>query len=154
MECNLTTATVAIQSLPINVFEPGTNASGVQTTGVALLADYMSQVPITVTDVYVEVELTELYSVYTYQGDASISCAVNMKFPPADLAFSVGNVSSATVNAGSYDPASIPGTGTRFMGRVFRFRPDNPGYGYGFEVQVNFAGMKLRRVMAVLREST
>jgi hypothetical protein len=152
LESNITTATVALHTVAINVFEPGTDASGNPSTGTVLLADYMSQTPITVTDVYVEVELTELYSVYTYQGDASISCAVNMKFPPADLAFSVGNVSSTTLSAGNYDPASIPGTGTRFMGRVFRFRPDNPGYGYGFEVQVNFAGMKVRRVMAVLKE--
>lgn len=153
MEHNVTDKKVAIQTLRIPTFEPGTDSSGNPATGTALLADYMSQTPITVTDVYVEVELVELGSPNQYVGDGSISCTVNMKFPPADLAFSVGNVSSTTMNAGTYDPASIPGTGTRFMGRVFRFRPDNPGYGYGFEVQVNFAGMKVRRVFAVLKEA-
>lgn len=152
MEHNHTDNKVAIQTLRIPTFEPGTDTGGVPATGTVLLADYMSQTPITVTDVYVEVELVELGSPNAYFGDGSITCAINMKFPPADLAFSVGNVSSTTMNAGSYDPASIPGTGTRFMGRVFRFRPDNPGYGYGFEVQVNFASMKVRRVMAVLKE--
>jgi hypothetical protein len=152
MEHNVTDKKVAIQTLRIPTFEPGTDSAGNPATGTVLLADYMSQTPITVTDVYVEVELAELGSPNQYGGDGSINCAINMKFPPADLAFSVGNVSSTTMNAGNYAGSAIPGTGTRFMGRVFRFRPDNPGYGYGFEVQVNFAGMKVRRIMAVLRE--
>jgi len=152
MEHNVTDKKVAIQTLRIPTFEPGTDSAGNPATGTVLLADYMSQTPITVTDVYVEVELVELGSPNLYYGDGSINCAINMKFPPADLAFSVGNVSSTTMNAGNYAGSAIPGTGTRFMGRVFRFRPDNPGYGYGFEVQVNFAGMKVRRVMAVLKE--
>jgi len=153
MEHNLTDKKVAIQTVKIPTFEPGTDAAGNPQTATLVLADYMSQVPITVTDVYVEVELAQLYGAYAYTSDASISCRIIMKYPPADLAFSVGNVLSTLMNAGNYAASTIPGTGTRFMGRVFRFRPDNPGYGYGFEVQVNFAGMKVRRVMAVLKES-
>lgn len=153
MEHNATDKKVAIHTIRIPTFEPGTDSAGNPQSATLLLADYMSQVPITCTDVYVEVELVELYGAYNYGGDADISCQVNMKYPPADLPFTVGNVSSTLMNGGTYAASGIPGTGTRFMGRVFRFRPDNPGYGYGFEVQVNFSGMKLRRVMAILKES-
>lgn len=154
MEHNQTDKKVAIHTIRIPTFEPGTDSAGNPQSATLLLADYMSQVPITCTDVYVEVELVDLYGAYAYGGDADISCRINMKYPPADLPFTVGNVSSTLMNGGNYSGSGIPGTGTRFMGRVFRFRPDNSGYGYGFEVQVTFSGMKLRRVMAILKESS
>lgn len=154
MEYNQTDKKIALHKVMMPGFEPGVDAFDIPLSGTVLLSDYMSQVPITVSDVYVEVELVELYSSYAYMGGGNIQCKINMKYPPADLAFSVGDVSSTLMNGGYVLGSTIPGTGTRFMGRVYRFRPDNPGYGYGFEVQVNFAGMKLRRVMAVLKEAS
>lgn len=152
LEWNATQKKIAFHYMEIATFEPGKNDDGTASSATAKLADYMSQVPITVTDVYVEAEVVQLLASYNYTGNSAISCQVNMKFPPADLALSVGDVTSSNQTLSPVSGSTIPGTGTRFMGRVFRFRPDNPGYGYGFEVQINFSGMKVRRVMAVLKE--
>lgn len=152
LEWNASQKKVAFHYMEIATFEPGKNDDGTASSATAKLADYMSQVPITVTDVYVEAEVVQLLSTYNYTGDSAISCQINMKFPPGDLALSVGDVTSSNQTLTPVSGSTIPGTGTRFMGRVFRFRPDNSGYGYGFEVQLNFSGMKVRRVMAVLKE--
>lgn len=152
LEWNATQKKIAFHYMEIATFEPGKNENGTASSATAKLADYMSQVPITVTDVYVEAEVVQLLASYNYTGNSAISCQVNMKYPPADLALSVGDVTSSNQTLSPVSGSTIPGTGTRFMGRVFRFRPDNPGYGYGFEVQINFSGMKVRRVMAVLKE--
>jgi hypothetical protein len=132
-------------------FEPGQTASRAPSTATALLSDFSSQVPITVKDVFVEVEVVELETVSAYTAASSVAVRTNMKYPVGDLAVSVGDVSSTNMTT-SITNSDIPGTGTRFMGRVYRFRPDNPGYGYGIEIQITFSGVKVRRVMAVIEE--
>lgn len=153
LEWNATQKKVAFHYMQIATFEPGKNDDDTPSSATAKLADYMSQIPITVTDVYIEAEVAQLLTGYNYTGDSAISCQVNMKYPPGDLALSVGEVTSSSLTLSPVGASTIPGTGTRFLGRVYRFRPDNPGYGYGFEVQINFSGMKIRRVMAVLKEA-
>jgi hypothetical protein len=140
---------IAVFTVKIPTFEPGKTAAGGPSTATALLSDYSSQVPITVKDVFVEAEVVELDN--EYLTDGSISVRTNMKYPIGDLALSAGEVTSSTLTT-TVDNDDVPGTGTRFLGRVYRFRPDNPGYGYGIEIQVQFSGVKVRRVMAVIEE--
>lgn len=143
--------TIAIHTMQVASFEPGLNTAGTAASATVRLVDYMSKTPISVTEVFVEVELGQLYTGYNFTGNGAVSATVNMKYPIGDLALSAGDVSSTTL---SYSTANgtIPGTGTRFIGRVYRFRPDNAGQGYGFEVQVAFAGCRIRRVMAIIEE--
>jgi hypothetical protein len=142
---------IAIHTMAVASFEPGAKTDDTPASATVRLVDYMSKVPISVTDIYVEVELAQLYSSSNYTGTGVLSCTVNMKYPLGDLPISAGNVSSSTL---SYTTtiSTIPGTGTRFLGRMFRFRPDNAGHGYGFETEITFSGCKLRRVLAVTED--
>jgi len=142
---------IAIHTMKVNSFEPGLNTAGTAASATVRLVDYMSKTPISVTEVFVEVELGQLYTGLNFTGNGAVSATVNMKYPVGDLALSAGDVSSTTLSY-STDNGTIPGTGTRFIGRVYRFRPDNAGQGYGFEVQVAFAGCRIRRVMAIIEE--
>jgi hypothetical protein len=154
MQVSKTTAgalKVGVHTVKLPTFEPGQTASRAPSTATALLSDFSSQVPITVKDVFVEVEVVELETASAYTAASSVAVRTNMKYPIGDLAVSVGDVSSTNMTT-SITNSDIPGTGTRFMGRVYRFRPDNPGYGYGIEIQITFSGVKVRRVMAVIEE--
>lgn len=154
MQVSKTTAgvhKVGVHTVKLPTFEPGQTASRAPSTAVALLSDFSSQIPITVKDVFVEVEVVELETASAYTAASSVAVRTNMKYPIGDLAISVGDVSSTNMTT-SITNSDIPGTGTRFMGRVYRFRPDNPGYGYGIEIQITFSGVKVRRVMAVIEE--
>jgi hypothetical protein len=142
---------IAVHNMKIPSFEPGASVAGIPTTATVRLVDFMSKTPISVTDIFVEVELTQLNSTYAYTGDGNVACTINMKYPLGDLPISAGNVSSSTLTYTTTN-TTIPGTGTRFLGRMFRFQPNNGGHGYGFEVQVAFAGCKLRRVLAVTED--
>ena len=143
--------TIAVHNMKIPSFEPGASNAGVPTVATVRLVDFMSKVPISVTDVFVEVELTQLNSSYAYTGDGSVACTINMKYPLGDLPISAGNVSSSTLTYTTTN-TTIPGTGTRFLGRMYRFKPNDGGHGYGFEVQVAFSGCKLRRVLAITED--
>lgn len=149
LEVNMTDKVIALQMMAIPSFEPGKNADTTPATATVKLVDYMSQVPISITDVLVEVEVAQLYSVYNYTGNGQVSAQINMKYPLGDLALSVGDVSSTNL---TYTTSinTIPGTGTRFLGRMYRFKPDNAGHGFGFEVAVTFSGCKVRRVIAIV----
>jgi hypothetical protein len=142
---------IAVHNMKIPSFEPGASTAGVPTTATVRLVDFMSKTPISVTDIFVEVELTQLNSDYDYTADGNVACTINMKYPLGDLPISAGNVSSSTLTYTTTN-TTIPGTGTRFLGRMFRFQPNNGGHGYGFEVQVAFAGCKLRRVLAITED--
>lgn len=149
LEWNVSKGAIALHSLSIPTFEPGKNANGTPAVAVAKLVDFMSQVPISVTDVFVEVEVAQLLYGYNYTGDGQVSAQVNMKYPLGDLALSVGDVSSTNLTY-TTSISTIPGTGTRFLGRMYRFKPDNAGHGYGFEIQVTFSGCKVRRIVAMV----
>jgi hypothetical protein len=101
----------------------------------------------------VEVELAQLDSGNNYVGNGILSCTVNMKYPLGDLELTAGSISSTTLTYSTAN-STIPGTGTRFLGRTYRFKPSNAGHGYGFEVQVAFAGCKIRRVLAITEDHT
>ena len=149
LEVNMTTKKIGLQYMAIPSFEPGKNADATPATATAKLVDYMSQVPISVTDVLVEVEVAQLYDGYNYTGSGQVSAQINMKYPLGDLALSVGDVSSTNLTY-TTSISTIPGTGTRFLGRMYRFKPDNAGHGFGFEVAVTFSGCKVRRIIAVV----
>lgn len=151
LEYNVTKKSVAYQVLPVASFEPGLNNNQTAAVATVKLVDYMSQVPVSVTDVFVEVENAQLTGGLNYDGDGQLSCTVNTKYPLGDLDLSVGDVSSTTLTYVT-DLGTIPGSGTRFLGRMYRFKPDNAGHGFGFEVALTFAGCKVRRVIAILED--
>jgi hypothetical protein len=144
---------IAIHTLRVASFEPGLNTDGSPAIATVKLVDFMSKVPISVTDVLVEVELAQLDSGNNYVGNGILSCTVNMKYPLGDLELTAGSISSTTLTYSTAN-STIPGTGTRFLGRTYRFKPSNAGHGYGFEVQVAFAGCKIRRVLAITEDHT
>lgn len=151
LEYNVTKKAIALQVLPVASFEPGKNLDLTPSTATVRLVDFMSKVPISVTDVYIEIENAQLTGGYNYSGSGQLSCTVNMKYPLGDLPLSVGDISSTTLSYVT-DLGTMPGSGTRFLGRMYRFKPDNAGHAYGFEVAITFAGCKIRRVIAFIED--
>ena len=72
---------IAIHTMAVASFEPGAKTDDTPASATVRLVDFMSKVPISVTDVYVEVELAQLYSTANYTGTGVLSCTVNMKYP-------------------------------------------------------------------------
>ena len=141
--------TVILRSVRPNTIEPGKlSASSAPATATLKLSDISTKMPVIIRRVYVEVEMMQLPAGSDYSGSASIQAKVNNK-AIADVAFSqtAGDPTSGLSTAYTF-PFSTFSTVTASVYsqvRVLRFNVDNAMYGYVNEIELKFAGLRIRR---------
>lgn len=127
-----------------NTIEPGKLAgSNEPSTGSFKFPNIATKTPTMIRRVYVEAEMLQIP--YPYDGNASIQVNVNNR-AVADIDFSktIGDPSSGYSTAYSFPFTSFTSGSSQI--RVMRFNVDNATWGYTQEIQVKFAGMRIRRV--------
>lgn len=140
---------VALRKIFPNTVEPGKN-SGASTPSFATvkLSDIATQRPTTIRRVYVEAEMLQPPSGF-YTGSASMQVRVNNK-SVHDIAFSqtTGDATSGLSTAYTFPFSTFSSSSTAPYSqiRVLRFNVDNASYGYLQEVEIYFAGLRIRRV--------
>lgn len=150
--CEYTTGssnTVTLRSIKPNTIEPGKlSGNSNPATATLKLADISTKTPVMIRRVYVEVEMIQLPG-SPYTGSASIQARINNK-AVEDIGFSqtVGDATSGLSTAYTYPYSSFTSiTNTVYSQvRVLRFNVDNAAYGYVNEVEIQFAGLRIRRV--------
>ena len=141
--------TVTLRSLRPNTIEPGKlSASSAPASATLKLADISTKTPTIIRRVYVEAEMMQIPS-SPYTGSASIQARVNNK-AVGDKPFSqtIGDVSSNLSIAYTYpysDFTSVTNT-IYSQVRVLRFNVDDATYGYVNEIELQFSGLRIRRV--------
>lgn len=144
-----TVNSVAIRKVFPTAVEPG-KASGASTPsyGTVKLSDITTMRPTIIRRVYVEAEMLQPPSGF-YTGSASIQAKVNNK-SVQDVSFSqtIGDATSGLSTAYTFPFSSFSSSSTApySQTRVLRFDVNNAAYGYVQEVELYFAGLKIRRV--------
>lgn len=150
--CEYTTGssnTVTLRVVRPNTIEPGkVNGSNNPATATLKLSDISTKTPAIIRTVYVEAEMIQIPT-SGYTGSASIQAKVNNK-AVSDIGFSqtTGDVTSGLSTAYTYPYSSFTSvTNTIYSQvRVLRFNVDNATYGYVNEVEIQFSGLRIRRV--------
>lgn len=141
--------TATLRSIRPNTIEPGKlSASSAPATATLKLADIATKTPTIIRRVYVEAEMMQIPS-SPYTGSASIQARVNNK-AISDFAFSqtIGDPTSGLSTAYTYpytDFTNITNTVYSQI-RILRFNVDSATYGYVNEIELQFAGLRIRRV--------
>jgi hypothetical protein len=138
---------LALHRLRPTTIEPG-QASGttLPTTATLKLSDISTKVPTIIKRVYVEAEMLQIPGTL-YTGSASIQARVNNK-AVANIGFASGTeATSGLSTAYTYPFADFTVTTntTTSQIRVLRFNVDNASYGYANEIELQFAGLRIRR---------
>ena len=139
---------LALHRLRPTTIEPGqASASTLPTSATLKLPDISTKVPTIIKRVYVEAEMLQIPGT-TYTGSASIQARVNNK-AVANIGFASGTeATSGLSTAYTYpfaDFTTVSNTTTSQI-RVLRFNVDNASYGYLNEIELQFAGFRIRRV--------
>jgi hypothetical protein len=127
-----------------NTIEPGKQAgSNEPSVGSFKLPNIATKMPTIIRRVYVEAEMLQIP--YPYSGDATIQVNVNNR-AVADIDFSktIGDASSGYTTEYSFPFTTFDPGNSQI--RVMRFNVDNATWGYTQEIQVRFAGLRIRRV--------
>lgn len=127
-----------------NTVEPGKKSGSTEPSEASFkLPNIATKTPTMIRRVYVEAEMLQLPVGYT--GNASMEVNVNNR-AVADIDFSktIGDISTGYTTAYSYPFTSFTSGSSQI--RVMRFNVDNAVWGYTQEIQVKFAGMRIRRI--------
>lgn len=134
-----------------NTVEPGKEA-GADTpyAGVVQLSDLDSKQPTIIRQIYVEAEIMQFPTWSSpYTGNATMEVRVNNK-SVEDITYStaIGDATSGYSQAYSFPFTDFVSLNTDFKKqvRVLRFNMDNASYGYINEIEIRFAGFRIRRV--------
>jgi hypothetical protein len=144
-----TVNSMTIHAIRPTTVEPGKlSASDAPATAILKLQDVATKMPVIIRRVYVEAEMIQI-PVSPYTGSASIQARVNNK-AVGDIAFSqtTGDVSSDLSTAYTFPYSTFTSvTNTSYSQiRVLRFNVDDATYGYTNEIEIQFAGLRIRRV--------
>ena len=142
---------LAVVKIRPNTVEPGQTATTTPATGVVKLSDITTQRPFVIKEIWVEAEMMQIPtigSMSAYTGSASLTCYVYNK-SVADMTFDDGEQSptvySSTMSYPFADFTSNTAAVTSQV-RVIKFRVNNASYMYAGEIELQFAGLKIRRV--------
>ena len=143
------TNTMTIRSIRPNTIEPGKlSSSDAPATATLKLQDIATKTPVIIRRVWVEAEMIQIPD-SPYTGSASIQARVNNK-ALGDIAFSqtTGDLSSVLSTAYTFPYSTFTTvTNTSYSQiRVLRFNVDDATYGYVNEVEIQFSGLRIRRV--------
>jgi hypothetical protein len=138
---------LALHRLRPTTVEPGqASGSTLPASATLKLADVSTKVPTIIKRVYVEAEMLQIPGT-SYTGSASIQARVNNK-AVANIDFAAGTeATSGLSTAYTYTFAgftTVSNTTTSQI-RVLRFNVDNASYGYLNEIELQFAGLRIRR---------
>ena len=141
--------TMTIRSIRPTTIEPGKlSSSSAPATATLKLQDIASKMPVIIKRVWVEAEMMQIPD-SPYTGSASIQARVNNK-ALEDIAFSqtIGDLSSALSTAYTFPYSTFTTvTNTTYSQiRVLRFNVDDATYGYTNEIEIQFSGLRIRRV--------
>lgn len=138
-----------------NSVEPGKQpSSNNPAEAVVRLPEIGSRTPTIIRRVYVEAEMIQFPDVVgigfdAYTGNATMQVRVNNKAVD-DIPYSetIGDATSGYSTAYSYPFSSFTSNNTSLVSqiRVMRFNVDNASYGYSNQVEIKFAGFRIRRV--------
>lgn len=134
-----------------NTVEPGKLAANDNPSeAVVRLSDVDSKMATIIRRVYVEAELMQFPSGQSpYTGSASMQVRVNNK-AVEDIPFSmtVGDATSGYSTPYTFPFSSFTASSSDLerQTRVLRFNVDNASYGYTNEIEIKFAGFRIRRV--------
>lgn len=142
---------LAVVKIRPNTVEPGQTATTTPATGVVKLSDITTQRPFVIKEIWVEAEMMQIPtigSMSAYTGSASLTCYVYNK-SVADMTFDDGEQSptvySSTMTYPFADFTSNTAAVTSQV-RVIKFRVNNASYMYAGEIELQFAGLRIRRV--------
>ena len=138
---------LALHRLRPTTVEPGqANGSTIPASATLKLSNIMTKVPTIIKRVYVEAEMLQIPGT-SYTGSASIQAKVNNK-AVANIGFAASiEATSGLSTAYTYpfvDFTTISNTTTSQI-RILRFNVDNASYGYDNEIELQFAGLRIRR---------
>ena len=140
---------VAIKKILPNTVEPGKIAgSNDPSSATVKLSNITLTSPVIIKRVYVEAEMLQPPNSY-YGGSASLQVRINNR-AVRDIAFSqtIGDDNSALSTAYTYPFSTFSSSSTAGYSqiRVMRFDTNDAAYGYTVELEMQFAGMRVRRV--------
>jgi hypothetical protein len=141
--------TMTIHSIRPTTIEPGKlSSSNNPAIATVKFPNIATKTPVMIRRVYVEAEMIQI-PVDPYTGNATIQARVNVK-AVGDIPFSqtVGELSSGLSTAYTFPYSSFTSvTNTSFSQiRVLRFNVDDGTYGYDNEIEIQFSGLRIRRV--------
>ena len=143
----------AVIKVKPNTIEPGQNSSYAPSSGTVRLSNISTKTPIIIRQVYVEAEMMQIPTVgtmHSYTGSASITATVYNR-SVSDLSYSNADGSPTAVASSSYsypysDFAGASVSSIVSQQRVIRFNLDTAAWGYNHEIELTFAGLRIRRV--------
>lgn len=143
--------TLKVIKLRPSTVEPGKlAASSAPSSGTVRLSDIDSKEPTMIRRVYVEAEMMQFPDgASPYSGTARIEVRVNNKSVDyLDFSTTIGDATSGYSTPYEFDFSDFVFITTDFVKqkRVLRFNVDNASYGYNNEVEIKFAGLRIRRV--------
>jgi len=138
---------LALHRLRPTTIEPGqASGSTLPASATLKLPNITTKVPTIIKRVYVEAEMLQIPGT-SYTGSASIQAKVNNR-AVANIDFASGTeATSGLSTAYTYpfvDFTTVSNTTTSQI-RVLRFNVDNASYGYTNEIELQFAGLRIRR---------
>ena len=144
-----TVNSMTIHAIRPTTVEPGKlSSSDAPATATLKLPDIATKMPVIIRRVWVEAEMIQI-PVSPYTGSASIQARVNNK-ALGDIAFSqtTGDLSSVLSTAYTFPYSTFTSvTNTSYSQiRVLRFNVDDATYGYTNEIEIQFSGLRIRRV--------
>jgi hypothetical protein len=152
--------TVKIIKIRPNSIEPGkktdmftSTVTDDPNTATVKLSDVDSKVATIIRRVYVEAELIQFPlsnpDFYPYTGNATIQVKVNNKaVEDIPYSMSIGDATSGYSPAYSFPYSSFTTSPSRISSqrRILRFNVDNASFGYNNQVEIQFAGFRIKRV--------
>jgi hypothetical protein len=138
---------LALHRLRPTTIEPG-QASGttLPVSATLKLPDLSTKVPTIIKRVYVEAEMLQIPGT-SYTGSASMQARVNNK-AVANIGFASGTEATSGLSTAYTYPFAdftIVSNTTTSQIRILRFNVDNASYGYLNEIELQFAGLRIRR---------
>jgi len=122
-------------------------------TATVKLSDVDSKVATIIRRVYVEAELIQFPlsnpDFYPYTGNATMQVKVNNKaVEDIPYSISIGDATSGYSPAYSFPYSSFTTSPSRISSqrRILRFNVDNASFGYNNQVEIKFAGFRIKRV--------
>ena len=138
---------LALHRLRPTTIEPGqASGSTLPTSATLKLSDITTKVPTIIKRVYVEAEMLQIPTTQ-YTGSASIQARVNNK-AVANIDFASGTEATSGLSTAYtylFSGFTIVTNTTDSQIRVLRFNVDNASYGYVNEIEIKFAGLRIRR---------
>lgn len=142
-----TTNKLAVHKIRPNTIEPGKSTTNAPSSAVLKLSDIATKTPVMIRRVFVEAEMMQIPD-SPYTGNASIQAKVNSK-AVGDISFNENKESTSGLSTAytfAYSSFTAVTNAIYSQTRVMRFDVNNAAYGYTNEIEIQFSGLRIRRI--------